>query len=123
MIDHIGIEVSDYWEAKNFYTAVLATLGYDAVMEYEGWVGFGSAGKPNFWIHQGRPTLPMHLAFRARNRTQVDAFYAAALQAGARDNGPPGLRPQYHPHYYGAFVLDADGRNIEAVCHEPGAGA
>ena len=119
MIDHIGIEVSDYWEAKNFYTAVLATLGYDVVLEYEGWVGFGVQGKPDFWIHQGRNRPALHIAFRAASRKQVDAFYRTAIKGGARDNGPPGLRTHYHANYYGAFVIDMDGRNIEAVCHEP----
>ena len=118
MIDHVAIEVSDYWEAKNFYTAILGALGYEVVSEYEGWVGFGHNRKPEFWIRQGKPTSGLHLAFRARTRAQVDRFYEIALQGGAEDNGPPGLRTHYHAHYYGAFVLDADGRNIEAVCHE-----
>jgi predicted lactoylglutathione lyase len=77
--------------------------------------------KPDFWINEGTPQTPrVHLAFRAENRAQVDAFYAAAIAAGGTDNGKPGLRPHYHPDYYGAFVLDPDGHNVEAVCHTPG---
>jgi catechol 2,3-dioxygenase-like lactoylglutathione lyase family enzyme len=118
MIDHVAIEVGDYWEAMNFYTAVLGTLGCEVVSEYEGSAGFGQGGKPDSWIRQGKPTSGLHLAFPAHNRREVERFHRIALQGGARDNGPPGLRPRYHVHYYGAFVLDADGRNIEAVCHE-----
>ena len=119
-IDHIGFPVADYERSKAFYTQALAPLGIGLVMEVQDWCGFGKAGKPEFWFGVGgvlRP--PMHIAFAAQNRAQVRAFHAAALAAGGRDNGAPGLREIYHPHYYGAFVLDPDGHNIEAVCHAP----
>ena len=122
MIDHIGLSVSDYEASRTFYLAALAALGYGLVMEIAeagpaG--GLGAAGKPDFWIAGGGPTRPhTHIAFRARDRATVRAFYEAARAAGARDNGPPGLRPAYHPNYYGAFVLDPDGHNIEVVCHD-----
>ena len=123
MIDHIGLSVSDYQASKAFYLEALAPLGYGLVMEVAqagpaG--GLGAAGKPDFWIAGGGPTTPhTHIAFRARDRATVRAFYDAALVAGGRDNGAPGLRPDYHANYYGAFVLDPDGHNIEAVCHDP----
>jgi catechol 2,3-dioxygenase-like lactoylglutathione lyase family enzyme len=129
MLDHIGFPVSDYERAKAFYTAAPAPLGYTLVMEVGGDVtesdfpaaGFGANGKPDFWIGgEGGINRPLHVAIVAKDRATVDAFHAAALAAGGRDNGPPGLRPHYHPHYYGAFVLDPDGHNIEAVCHTPG---
>ena len=120
MIDHTGVAVTDYAESKAFYRAALAPLGYEVVMESEQNAGFGVPPKPDFWIGEGTPnTPPIHIAFRAESRRQVDAFYAAALAAGGRDNGAPGLRPHYHANYYGAFVLDPDGHNIEAVCHAP----
>jgi catechol 2,3-dioxygenase-like lactoylglutathione lyase family enzyme len=122
MIDHIGLTVCDYERSKAFYAAALAPLAYQLVMEVTEvgpWAGFGAGGKPDFWIGQGEATTPrLHVAFRARDRATVRAFYAAALTAGARDNGPPGLRPEYHPSYYGAFVIDPDGHNLEAVCHD-----
>ena len=118
MIDHTGVGISRFATSKAFYSAALAPLGYDVVMEWETFAGFGVAGKPDFWIGEGTPNVPpIHVAFRAESRAQVDAFHKAALAAGGRDNGAPGLRPQYHPNYYGAFVLDPDGHNIEAVCH------
>jgi catechol 2,3-dioxygenase-like lactoylglutathione lyase family enzyme len=126
MIDHIGFAVSDFARAKAFYAAALAPLGYDLIMEVgkaEGVnpaAGFGTEGKPDFWIGaDGKINLPMHIALLAKDRKAVDAFYTAAMKAGARDNGPPGIRAHYHPNYYGAFVLDPDGHNIEAVCHQP----
>jgi catechol 2,3-dioxygenase-like lactoylglutathione lyase family enzyme len=126
MLDHIGISVSDYQKAKALYTAVLLpleiTLQMEVTPEMTGgsWYGgFGKAGKPDFWIGTGhKATSGCHVAFTA-TRSQVDAFYKAALTAGAKDNGPPGVRPEYHPNYYAAFVLDSDGNNIEAVCHAP----
>lgn len=127
MIDHIGIDVNDFERSKAFYTAALAPLGYALLMELPAAVtghtdvaGFGEAPKPDFWISRGtthRPT--MHVAIRVASRKAVDAFYQAALAAGGKDNGAPGLRPHYHPNYYGAFVIDLDGHNIEAVCHTP----
>lgn len=123
MIDHLTWTVRDIGRSKSFYSAALAPLGYGVVMEFEGMLGLGRPEKPFFWLKQGQtPTTPMHLAFRADDRRSVDAFHAAALAAGAQDNGPPGLRPDYHPNYYGAFVFDPDGHPIEAVCHFPPGG-
>lgn len=127
MIDHIGFPVSDYQRAKAFYQKALAPLGYSLVMEVtqkdrpgEPAAGFGANGKPDFWIGgEGGLNKPMHVAILAKDRAAVAAFYHAALAAGARDNGAPGVRAHYHANYYGAFVLDPDGHNIEAVCHTP----
>ncbi len=123
MIDHIGLSVSDYEASKAFYLAALGPLGYELVMEVPQAgpaAGLGAAGKPDLWIAgSGATTPPTHIAFRARDRAAVRAFYEAARAAGGRDNGAPGLRPAYHPNYYGAFVLDPDGHNVEAVCHDP----
>ena len=120
MIDHTGVQVNDLESSIAFYTKALAPLDYTLIMKFGEAAGFGIGGKPDFWI-DGRkgPTDSIHIAFRAAGRAQVRAFYAAALAAGGRDNGPPGVRPHYHEHYYGAFVLDPDGHNIEAVCHDP----
>ncbi len=125
MIDHIGFPVSDYARAKAFYTRALAPLGYSLIMEVtqeerpgESAAGFGADGKPDLWIGgEGALNKPVHIAIAAKDRATVDAFYKAALAAGGRDNGAPGIRAHYHPNYYGAFVLDPDGHNIEAVCH------
>jgi catechol 2,3-dioxygenase-like lactoylglutathione lyase family enzyme len=118
MIDHTGVSVSDVARSKAFYRAALAPLGYAVLAEVGDFAGFGVPPKPDFWIGKGTPnTPPVHVAFRAETRAVVDAFHKAALAAGGRDNGPPGLRPHYHANYYGAFVLDPDGHNIEAVCH------
>jgi catechol 2,3-dioxygenase-like lactoylglutathione lyase family enzyme len=127
MIDHTGLTVSDYAKSKEFYVKALAPLGYRVMMEFseagQAAAGFGES-KPDFWVAAGRPNQPpLHIAFAARNRATVDAFYNAALAAGGRDNGPPGIRAHYHPNYYGAFVLDPDGHNIEAVCHGPAGAA
>ncbi len=127
MLDHIGVPVRDLALSKAFYETVLAPLGYGVVMELSpevtgstGFVGFGRPGKPQFWITTGGPMSGvLHVAFMAENRAAVAAFHAAALAAGGRDNGGPGLRPHYHPTYYGAFVFDPDGHNVEAVCHRP----
>jgi catechol 2,3-dioxygenase-like lactoylglutathione lyase family enzyme len=124
-IDHTSLSVSNFAKAKAFYGAALAPLGITVLMEFAKSVtgnvdvaGLGSNGKPFFWLADAGKTSPrIHLAFVADSRAQVDAFYNAALAAGGKDNGAPGLRPMYHPNYYGAFVLDADGHNIEAVCH------
>ena len=118
MIDHVSLKVSDFEKAKEFYKAALAPLGYQLMMEFPGHAGFG-AEAPDFWLTASdQPINPAHVAFSA-GRPTVDAFYEAALAAGAKDNGAPGLRPQYHPDYYGAFVLDPDGNNVEACCHLP----
>ncbi len=119
LIDHIGLSVADYDVSKRFYAAVLATLDITLVVEVQGWAGFGKGEKAEFWFGPDTHTqTPMHIAFRAQSREQVDRFYKAAIAAGAKDNGKPGVREIYHPNYYGAFVIDPDGHNIEAVCHE-----
>lgn len=120
MIDHIGVSVRDYAKSKAFYIAALAPLGYTLMMEFDGAAGLGEGGKPDFWIAAGgEADKPMHIALLAKDRKAVDAFYQAALAAGAKDNGAPGLRAHYHPSYYGAFVIDPDGNNLEAICHTP----
>ena len=127
MLDHVTIAVADFERSRAFYQAALKPLGLSVVMAVtaeetggEAYAGFGAAGKPFFWIGTGaKPKGGMHVAFTAGSRSEVDAFYHAALSAAGRDNGPPGLRPHYHADYYGAFVLDPDGNNIEAVCHKP----
>ena len=119
MIDHTGIGVSDYARSKAFYTAALAPLGIELIMEPMGAAaGFGARGKPFFWLEAQRtPATEVHVAFLAEDRATVDAFHAAAVAAGGADNGAPGLRAIYHPDYYGAYVLDPDGNNIEVVNH------
>jgi catechol 2,3-dioxygenase-like lactoylglutathione lyase family enzyme len=123
MLDHLGLEVSDLERSRAFYEAALAPLGVTVVMEFEGMCGFGKeterGPRPYFWLAaRGRPAVSgVHVAFGARTSEQVDAFHAAALAAGGTDNGAPGPRPVYHPGYYGAFVLDPDGNNVEAVHH------
>ncbi|MDO9223701.1 MAG: VOC family protein [Caulobacter sp.] len=127
MLDHIGATVSDIARSKAFYDVALAPLGIALVMQVtpeqtggDTHLGYGSGGRPYFWIGTGGPvTGRLHVAFDAPDRATVNAFHAAALAAGGRDNGAPGLRPHYHSNYYGAFVLDPDGLNIEAVCHAP----
>jgi len=119
MIDHIGIQVTDLDASVAFYTRALAPLGYVLIMRFEQFAGFGIDGKPDFWIGVGTPKDRIHVAIRAKGRAEVRAFHAAALAAGGTDNGPPGVREVYHPDYYGAFVHDPDGHNIEAVCHQP----
>jgi catechol 2,3-dioxygenase-like lactoylglutathione lyase family enzyme len=124
ILDHMGISVSDCEQSKAFYGAALKPLGIGMLMEVQGWCGFGRQGEgPQFWFGKGeKPQAPMHIAFAAENRDQVRAFHAAALAAGAKDNGPPGIREVYHPNYYGAYVIGPDGHNVEAVCHKPGEG-
>lgn len=118
IIDHLGLAVSDYQRSKAFFSTALAPLGIELVIEIEGWAGFGKAGKPDFWFGEHtEKQRPMHIAFVAESRAQVRAFYEAALNAGGKDNGAPGIRKIYHPDYYAAFVIDPDGHNIEAVCH------
>jgi len=135
MIDHMGVTVRDLQAVKAFYDAAFAPLGIGVVMSVtaeqtggSAHYGYGptadrrdiQAGKPSLWISEGQTlTGPMHVALMAANRSQVDAFHAAALAAGGVDNGGPGVRPHYHPNYYAAFVLDPEGRNVEAVCHAP----
>jgi len=120
VLDHVGLNVADLNASRAFYLGALEPLGIKPVMEFDGVAcGFGDADKPYFWISQRPiPTPSAHVAFAAPDHATVDAFHAAALAAGGRDNGAPGPR-EYHPHYYGAFVLDPDGNNVEAVCHRP----
>jgi catechol 2,3-dioxygenase-like lactoylglutathione lyase family enzyme len=120
MFDHIGLGVSNYAQSRAFFLKSLEPLGVSVVMEGEHGLGLGSTGKPSLWLFQttDKP-LPLHIAFTAENREQVQRFYSAALAAGGKDNGAPGLRPHYHPNYYGAFVIGPDGHNVEAVCHRP----
>jgi catechol 2,3-dioxygenase-like lactoylglutathione lyase family enzyme len=118
MIDHLSLAVRDLARSREFYAQALAPLGAAVQMEYEGGLGIGWPGKPAFWLSGSEtPTSATHVAFIAPDRASVDAFHAAALAAGGKDNGPPGLRPHYHPSYYAAFVIDPDGHNVEAVCH------
>ena len=120
MLDHLSLRVSNYARSKRFFEQALAPLGYAVRMEFESSAaGFGAGDTPDFWIAPGPPPSPVHVAFVAADRATVDAFHRAAIVAGGRDNGAPGLRPQYDPSYYGAFVLDPDGNNIEAVCRKP----
>jgi catechol 2,3-dioxygenase-like lactoylglutathione lyase family enzyme len=125
MIDHTGLIVSDFERSKAFYSAALGAIGYTLIAEFPASVtgsvdvaGFGEGGKADFWIYRGTPNNPpIHIAFRVEKRATVDAFYRSGLAAGGKDNGAPGPRAHYHPNYYGAFVRDPDGHNIEAVCH------
>lgn len=126
MLDHVGIFVADWTRSKAFYDAAFAPLGYSMIAEipteYTGGfrVGGYGKGKPDFWLTENpEPGPGRHYAFQTASRAEVDAFYAAAMATGGTDNGGPGLRPDYHEHYYGAFVIDPDGNNVEAVCHAP----
>lgn len=127
MLDHVGFAVADAERSRAFYEKALAPIGISLIAtatpdqtEAGGTAhGFGSGGKPYFWVGDNeRVGEGTHVAFAVESRALVDAFYAAAMAAGARDHGPPGLRPHYHPDYYAAFVFDPDGNNIEAVCHK-----
>ena len=119
ILDHVGLSVSDFARSKAFYEKAFAPLSVTLVREYPDVAGFGRGGKPEFWIALGKggAITPIHIAILATSRAEVDAFHVAALAAGAKDNGAPGLREMYHPNYYGAFVLDPDGHNVEAVIH------
>lgn len=126
MLDHTGVSVSDFAKSKAFYEAALQPIGYSLKMEIPASVtgrgdvaGFGDSHSVDFWISGGEANKPaVHVAFRVPSRDLVAAFYEAALKAGGADNGAPGPRPHYHPNYFGAFVRDPDGHNIEVVCHE-----
>jgi catechol 2,3-dioxygenase-like lactoylglutathione lyase family enzyme len=128
MLDHVGFEVTDFTRSKAFYERALEPLGIRLLMEFEGGGAFGKetehGPRPFFWIgERGRPPVSgAHVAFGVRSTDEVDAFHAAALAGGGTDNGAPGPRPIYHPGYYGAFVLDPDGNNVEAVCHRAAQG-
>jgi catechol 2,3-dioxygenase-like lactoylglutathione lyase family enzyme len=118
VIDHVTLNVADLESTKAFYEQALKPLGYELAMEYLEGCGFGAPGKPDFFLaRRGEPSAPVHVAFASADRNTVQAFYEAALAAGGHDNGPPGLRRVYHEHYYGAYVLDPEGNNIEAVTH------
>jgi catechol 2,3-dioxygenase-like lactoylglutathione lyase family enzyme len=123
MLDHISVGVSDFGRGAAFYDRTLASLAWRRVMSFGEAVGYGPGDHPVFWIGaaDGAVTLPpgMHIAFHAPDRAAVDAFHDAAMKAGGRDNGAPGLRPHYHANYYAAFVTDPDGYHLEAVCHGP----
>lgn len=134
MIDHTGVIVSNFESSCRWYETALKSIGYAKLMEFRkevtqlptNWAGFGEAstGKPDFWVCGATKDRPVnnpviHVAFRAQSRKQVDEFYNAAIESGGKDNGKPGIRPHYHENYYGAFVLDPDGHNIEVVCHNP----
>ncbi len=117
-LDHIGFAVKDFKLSRKFYVNALAPLGITVVMEGENWAMMGKNGKGAFWFGTyGQTPGPIHLAFEAEGRKQVKAFHLTATNLGAKDNGAPGLRPQYHPNYYAAFVIDPNGHNLEAVCH------
>jgi catechol 2,3-dioxygenase-like lactoylglutathione lyase family enzyme len=120
MLDHVNLSVTDPVRSQAFYSKALAPLGYKLISQYDGGFGIGAEGGSAVWVGVGPAQKPIaHLAFRAQDRKQVDAFHRAALAAGGRDNGKPGVRENYSPTYYAAFVLDPDGNNIEAVCHVP----
>jgi len=120
MFDHIGIGVRNLETSKAFFLQALAPLGVSVVMDVSHAVGLGRAPKPSFWLAAtDEKPVPIHLAFAADNRKQVDEFYRCGLAAGGKDNGPPGLRPHYHPNYYAAFVIGPDGHNVEVVCRRP----
>ena len=123
MIDHVGVRVQDFSRLVAFYREALAPIGYSVLMEFPDAAGLGTKGKPDLWIMKTDKTPhPTHVAISAAERAHIDAFHAAGLSAGGTDNGPAGLRPDYHPHYYAAFILDPEGNNIEVVCHDaPGA--
>ncbi len=118
MIDHVGLRVSDLNASIEFYKKSLAPLGYSILMEHEiSGVGFGRDDKPSFWLKEGAPSGPIHIAFGCDKNEIVDEFHEVAITLGGKDNGRPGIRSEYHPTYYGAFVLDPDGNNVEVVCH------
>lgn len=125
MLDHVALNVRDGGAAKAFYERALEPLGYTVGMEVEEHVGFRSAdGALDFWISaRGEPSSPVHVAFQAEDRSTVDAYHEAALAAGGVDNGPPGVRAEYHEHYYSAYVFDPEGNNVEAVCQAASSGA
>ena len=119
MLDHVSLRVQDLPRAVAFYRAALAPIGYKVAMEFPEAAGLGESGRMDLWITlTDKPLHVAHIAFRT-DRARVDAFHAAALAAGGTDNGPPGVRADYHPHYYAAYVIDPEGNNIEVVCHDP----
>ncbi|MBA2624237.1 MAG: VOC family protein [Acidimicrobiia bacterium] len=122
MLDHVSLQVADLDACSAFYEAVLPTLGGGKIMAYADQVGFGAGGQPTFWLGRASGSAPareVHIAFRAEDRAAVRAWFDAAVAAGAEVLHEPRVRPEYHPEYYGAFVRDPDGNNVEAVCHRP----
>lgn len=120
MIDHAGVRVSDLNASTEFYRAALVPLGYEVLMDVDVGVGLGQDGKPDLWLYPGQPQgVQTHVAVAAPDRRAVDAFHTAALWAGGQDTGGPRVHAEYHPSYYGAFIADPDGHNLEAVCHQP----
>ena len=118
MFDHLGVKVKDLAASKRFYAAALAPLGYTVQYEDKSAIGFGTKGAPALWLGQGEARGAVHIALQAKDHAAVNAFHKAAVPAGGKDNGKPGLRAEYHPNYYAAFVTDPDGNNLEAVCHK-----
>jgi len=118
MLDHMAMPVSNLARSKQFFVAALAPLGYKIIYELEHAIGMGDQSFPSSWFGEGQPHVPLHIAFAAPNRKMVDEFYQAAMSAGGRDNGAPGIRADYHPDYYAAFVYDLDNNNIEVVCRK-----
>jgi catechol 2,3-dioxygenase-like lactoylglutathione lyase family enzyme len=120
MFDHVGFGVTNLAQSKEFFLQALQPLGVSVVMEGPYGVGLGQDNKPSLWLSATKEhPAHLHLALAAQTRKQVDEFYRAALAAGGKDNGAPGLRPHYHANYYGAFIIGPDGHNVEAVCHKP----
>jgi catechol 2,3-dioxygenase-like lactoylglutathione lyase family enzyme len=120
VIDHVTLNVSDVEASKAFFAEALRPLGYELTLDFVEGAGFAAGGKPDFFLAQrGQPSTPVHVAFKAPNRAAVDRFHEASLAAGGSDNGPPGIRRVYHEYYYGAYVIDPEGNNIEAVTHDP----
>lgn len=119
MLDHVTLRVHDLATSRAFYAALLAPLGYAVIADYPEAIGMGADGKPDLWLSPDRAAAPQHLAFSAPTRAAVDAFHAAGLAVGGKDNGAPGLRVHYHPNYYGAFIDDPTGHHLEAVIHTP----
>jgi catechol 2,3-dioxygenase-like lactoylglutathione lyase family enzyme len=115
VLDHVGLPVRDLAASRRFYEAALEPLGFSVVMDFGNVLGIGLERMPQFWVHKGEPGAPVHVAFHAEDRSAVDVFHAAALAAGGRDNGPPGLRPQYHPSYYAAYAFDPDRTNALVI--------
>lgn len=118
MLDHLGVKVKDLAASKRFYSAALAPLGYTVQYEDKSAIGFGTKAAPALWLGQGDSRGAVHIALAAKDRATVEAFHKAAVPAGGKDNGKPGIRADYHPNYYAAFVIDPDGNNLEAVCHK-----
>jgi catechol 2,3-dioxygenase-like lactoylglutathione lyase family enzyme len=120
IFDHITLAVDDFDNSKKFFSKALLPLGIEVIVEFDQAAGLGRSGKPQFWLaRQAVAQKPMHIAFAADTRAQVTAFHAQAVAAGGTDNGAPGIRKNYHPNYFAAFVISPDGHNVEAVCHAP----